>query len=158
MVPKTMQGWRPTSFGLPPFFARWVVVGQLPPADHRGRRHRHLVRRHPEPMGQVPARELVISLIGRWPQQARRVHRLVALVSRPDQVVELQDLGDAQLGGLEVHALDLHDDVKDRVRALLDTSAIRPRLGLIPAPRRVLVRVIGIRAADVRRAVLPGDP
>ena len=70
-----------------------------------------------------------------------------------------EDLGDPQLGGLEVDALDAHDDVEDRVPAtLLDAGAEGPGLALVPAPGGILVRVIGIGQRDVRRAVLPGDP
>src|SRR5262245_24024232 len=62
---KDDAGMAPDQLRLAAFLRRWVVVGQLPPADHRGRRHHHLVRRYPEPMGQVPACGPVISLIGR---------------------------------------------------------------------------------------------
>ena len=56
-------------------------------------------------MGEIAAPELLVALIGRWLQQARGVHRLVAPPFGLDQVMAAEDLGDAQLGGLEVDAL-----------------------------------------------------
>ena len=73
-----------------------------------------------------------------------------------DQIVAAEDLGDTQLGRLELDALDPHDDVEDRVRSL-DAGAVGPGLPLMPAPGRVLIGVIGIGAGYVLCAALPRD-
>jgi hypothetical protein len=134
-----------------------IVVRELAPADGQSRRHQHLVGRHAEPVTEVCTCELIITLIGRRLEQARRVHRLDPSAAL-DQISAAENLGDAQLGRGEVEALGLHDDVEDRVPAPLDARAIRPRLGPVPAPGRVVIGMSGVWAADVRRAVLPGDP
>jgi hypothetical protein len=93
-----------------------IVVGKRAPAGDRGRGHRHLLRGHIEPPGEVAAHQVVVALLGRRPEQARGIHRLMALaVPDLDQVVAAEDPGDTQLGRLEVDALAAHDDVEDRV-------------------------------------------
>jgi hypothetical protein len=99
-------------------------------------------------------RQVFVLLIRRWPEQASRIHRLTAW--RPDQIVELQDLGDPQLGRIELETFDMHHHHEDRMWA--NAGAVSATLALVPAPRRVLVVVVRIRTVDVRRAVLPGDP
>ena len=136
---------------------RCIVVRQRSPAGYGRRGRRHSIRRDAEPMREVRGRQSIIALIARRLEQAGRIHTLMCLGGfLLDQVVATQDLGDPQLGCLEVHALDMHYDVEDRVRAL-GAGAVRLGPALVPAPGWVPVRVIAIRATDVRRAVLPGD-
>ena len=60
------------------------------------------------------AHELVVALLCRRPEEARGIHRLVALaVPCLDQVMPAQDLGDAQLGRFEVDALAAHHHIED---------------------------------------------
>ena len=96
-------------------------------------------------MREVGAREVVVVLVGWRPEQACRSHRLLALASRPDQVVAAEDLGNAQLGRLEVDALEVHDDVEDRVSAF-DARAVGARPALIPAPGWIVVSMLRIGA------------
>jgi hypothetical protein len=105
-------------------------------------------------MCKIRARETRILLIRRWLQQADGVHPLAAFGL--DQITAAEDLGNAQLGRLELEVLDPHDNINDRVRTL-DAGAEGSALALVPAPGGVVVRVIGVRATDVRRAVLPRD-
>ena len=56
------------------------------------------------------------------------------------------------------HYLDAFDDFEDRVPATLrDARTEGSCLVHVPPPGGVIVRVIGVRATDVRRAVLPTD-
>ena len=108
-------------------------------------------------MCKIGSREVGILLIRRWLQQAGGVHPLAAFGL--DQIMAAENVGDPQLGGLEVDPFDLFDDLEDRVPATLrDARTEGSRLALVPAPGGVLIRVIGIGAGDVRCAVLPRDP
>jgi hypothetical protein len=108
-------------------------------------------------MCKIGARETRILLIRRRLEQPRGAHesmRLAVLVH--DQVIAPQNLGNAHLGRLEVDALDVHDDVENRMRTL-DAGAEGFCLVHVPPPGGMVVRVIGVGARDVRRAVLPTD-
>jgi hypothetical protein len=67
--------------------------------------------------------------------------------------VAVQQLGDADLGGLEIAALNLHHYIEDAVAL----SAGAPGLGvlLVPPPGSVVVRVVLVRADDVWSASPP---
>ena len=111
-----------------------IVVGERAPADP-GLRASAPAPAPDRADGRVSAREQIISLIGRRPQQARRIHRLVALAARPDQI--MRDRGSRRRAAWRPRTdpLDLHDDVEDRVPAApLDAGAKRP--GLRPSQRQ----------------------
>jgi hypothetical protein len=142
--------------GLGPPGGRRVEVWQPLPSYRRRCRHRHLVRPKTEPRAQVVADQLVITKVGRRLQQAAGIHGLMAFaILCLDQVAAAEDLRHADLGRLEVHLLEPHHDIEDRL-AVLGACAIGLGRALVPAPGGILVGVVRIGARDVRPAVPPG--
>ena len=93
--------------------------------------------------------------VGGGAKQARRVGRLVPLSVAASafvayQIVQVEQLGDADLGVFEGAALHLHDHIEDAVGVAAGTSGLR--LLRVPSPRGIAVGVIPVRAADVRSA------
>jgi len=72
-----------------------------------------------------------------------------------DQVLAPEDLGRPDFREIEGDALNLHQDIENRVRA---TAADCAAGAFVEAPRRVFVEMVGIRTVDMRSTVPPGDP
>src|SRR5262245_58991175 len=73
-----------------------------------------------------------------------------------DQIGAADGLGNPDLRRLEVNALDLGDNIEDRRGSR--AGAVRPSLERVPAPRRMLVGVILVRAVNMGALAIPRNP
>jgi len=133
---------------------RRIEVAQRLDADYPRAGYRNLGLAHPEPMGEIGDRQVIVPVLGRRRQQADRIHRLT-LAGGLDQVAAPDLLSDTDLGRFEVHIGHADDDIEDAMH--LPAGAVCLPVLIVPTPAWMFVRVIGIRAGDVLAAARPVD-